>query len=143
MIQDVSVNLRRMSKEDARLNSTSNLDILNNSLYTSRRSSRLSRSNVNYCEDEPPSSSTLSKSTRNDNISLNKSRSRRNFLENTGAEEVDMDDLFILENNDENFGSCKSLTSTPGIPAARRRSAPASQRSLESVSEAESEGHVR
>ena len=47
LFQEVSVNIRRMSKEDALLHLTHNLDILNNSLDTSRRSSRMNRSNIN------------------------------------------------------------------------------------------------
>ena len=126
LVQEVSVNIRRMSKEDTLLHSTHNLDNLNNSLDTSRRSSRMNRSNINYCEDELPVHSTsFSKSSGSHNISQIQSRSRRSLLETTGSEEVDMEELFLLENNEDNFGHCKTLSSTVQIPAARRRSAPA------------------
>ena len=93
LIQDVSVNIRRMSKEDTMLHSTRNLDILDNSLDTSRRNSRANRSNINYCED-----ASLTKSSRR-NISTAPSRSGRSLLETTGSEEVDMEELFLIENN--------------------------------------------
>ena len=123
--QEVSVNIRRMTKEDTMLHSTHNLDILNNSLDTSRRSSRSNRSNINYCEELPEHSTSFSKSSRSNNISKLQSRSRRSLLDTTGSEEVDMEELFLLENNGDNFGHCKTLSSTGQIPAARRRSAPA------------------
>ena len=150
LLQEVSVNIRRMTKEDTMLHSTHNLDILNNSLDTSRRSSRSNRSNINYCEDELPQHSTsFSNSSRSNNVSKQQSRSRRSLMETTGSVEVDMEELFLLENNGYNFGHCKTLSSTGQIPAARRRSAPAPggriecDQCLESIATQEMGHHVR
>ena len=149
LLQEVSVNIRRMSKEDTMLHSTRSLDILD----TSRRSSRINGSNINYCEDELPEHSTrFSKSCSIDNISPLQSPPRRTLLGTNGSEEVDMEELFLLENNGDSFGNCRtlgSLSSTPQIPAARRRSAPAPggrrecDQCQESIATAEMDNHVR
>ena len=63
-----------------------------------------------------------------------------------------MEELFLLENNGDTFGNCRtlgSLSSTPQIPAARRRSAPAPggrrecDQCQESIATAEMDNHVR
>ena len=120
-VREVSVNLRRLSEEDTRLLlGTSGLQAGEASTSqgeegeVSRRSARLSRSSVNYCEDtedtrRPPASSRSRDTTQ------------------TSAEE---EDIVIMDTSSstsqDNTSTSRRSSSVSSLSSARRRSSVAS-----------------
>jgi len=90
ILRDLTVDIRRLSKEDARQFSFDNLDLIRNDMNKSRRSSRLSSSYVNYCEDDAP---LYQNSTFNKTKSGETSKSRVSVSSN----EMDSDEVAILD----------------------------------------------
>ena len=120
-VREVSVNLRRLSEEDTRLLlGTSGLQAGHTSQgeerEVSRRSARLSRSSVNYCEDtedtrRPPASSRSRDTTQ------------------TSAEEEDiviMDTSSSTSQDNTSSSSSRRSSSVSSLSSARRRSSVAS-----------------
>ena len=109
-VREVSVNLRRLSEEDTRLLLGEASTSQGGEGEVSRRSARLSRSSVNYCEDtedtrRPPASSRSRDTTH------------------TSAEEAD---IVIMDTStstsQDNTSSSRRSASVSSLSSARRRS---------------------
>jgi len=122
ILRDLTVDIRRLSREDARQFSFDNLDLTRNDLSKSRRSSRLSSSYVNYCEDDAPV---------NYNSTFNKSRTSESTRVSINSNAIDSDEVAILDsspslNNSRrskaNISSNSSLNTTKSKSNNKRKS---------------------
>lgn len=153
LTRELSVNIRRLSKADSRLMAVMEQS-LNISSDAGRRSSRLSRSNVNYCEDEEMIQQQNFDKTAS--LNLSKNSNTRSSLDNDNEELIILEDENVSpqnfsmrsQTNESNSSHPRSVTTNSSALENSRKSSGKRlrqdcQQCEESIAVAEMDNHVR
>ena len=132
LTRELSVNIRRLSKHDSRVAAA--LEDINVTQDLGRRSSRLSNSTINYCEDDdiiPSRSLDKSRSSKSNNVS--KRRQSTDVEELVVLDEDDLDDQYISMR--DNSRATSSRRHSASLSRSRRSSSFAANKSKSRRSE--------